>query len=77
MRWNVASNSRQQALIAEALGMADTSAGDAIERLIGDLGLPLRLRDVGVKRNDFALIAAKTMRDPLIKTNAPIGRQRK
>ena len=70
MRWNIASNPARQALIAEALGERNGDAASALAELVAGLGLPTRLRDVGVKREDFAAIAEKTMGDGLIKGNA-------
>jgi maleylacetate reductase len=70
MRWNIVNNPARQALIAEALHGRNGDAAAALAELITGLGLPTRLRDVGVKRNDFAAIAEKTMGDVLIESNA-------
>ncbi len=69
MRWNRPSNPARQALIAEALGAPDGDAARALAELVGGLGLPSRLQDVGVKRGDFDAIAEKTMKDPLTANN--------
>jgi maleylacetate reductase len=69
MRWNLASNPQRQALIAEALGARDGDAARALAELVAGLGLPTRLQDVGVKREDFAAIAGKAMKDMLVKYN--------
>jgi maleylacetate reductase len=37
--------------------------------LVRRLGLPGRLRDVGIRRVDFPAIAAHTMHDPPVRTN--------
>jgi len=47
----------------------DTDAGDLIEELVADLGMPTRLRDVGVRRDQFAAIAAASMQSMMVKTN--------
>jgi maleylacetate reductase len=70
MRWNAAVNGARQAIVSEALGHPGAAAGDVIETLIVDLGLPCRLRDLGVARGDFPLIAAKVMGDHSIGANA-------
>lgn len=59
----------RQALISEALGAPHTAAGDLIERLIADLGLPTRLRDAGAKQDDFAVLARKAMDSHWVRTN--------
>lgn len=69
MRWNAASNSSRQHLIAEALGRTDGDAAAALTELIAALELPTRLGDVGVRREHFGAIAAKAMKDPLTRTN--------
>ena len=69
MRWNSTSNPERQALIAEALDRRDGDAGRALADLVAGLGLPGRLQDVGVRRDDFPAIAEKAMGDILIKSN--------
>lgn len=66
------------AMIAQALGV-DTSnmsekevshvAAQEIRALIAELGLPQRLRNIGVTRDDLPLIAERTMSDISIGTN--------
>jgi maleylacetate reductase len=70
MRWNIGVNADRQAIVAEAMGYPGEAAGDVIERLIRDLGLPTRLRDIGIKRQDFDQIARKVMGDHSIAGNA-------
>jgi maleylacetate reductase len=69
MRWNSTSNPERQALIAEALRGKDGDASRALAELVTGLGLPARLQDVGVRRDDFSAIAQKAMGDILIKSN--------
>ena len=45
---------------------APRDAADAVESLAKRLGLPVRMRDVGVRREDFELIAEKTMHEALL-----------
>ena len=70
MRWNVGANRARQALIAEALGAGEDDAGTALADLINELGLPTRLRDVGVPRDAFPAIAHKALGDLLTRNNA-------
>ena len=69
MRWNAGANPARQALIAEALGAGNGEAGTALGALIAELGLPTRLRDVGVPRDAFPAIAQKALADVLTKNN--------
>lgn len=69
MRWNSAYNADRQALISEAMGRPGVPAGDVLEELIRDLGLPWRLRDVGASRDDFADVAKRVLTDHSIGTN--------
>jgi alcohol dehydrogenase class IV len=78
MRFNAAHTAERQAWIAELLGAdvrgkttayAAAAAADAIASLIVDLGLPARLREVGVERRDFGAIAADALQDMIVATN--------
>lgn len=62
MEFNLATNPEKFAAIAQALGEdvegltmweAAEAAVEAVRRLVGDLDLPLRLRDVGVQQEDL------------------------
>lgn len=78
MRFNAEASATRQALIAQAMGV-DTSgmtddnaaiaAADAVEGLRNSLGLPGRLRDVGVPEDGLELIAAATLHDRALATN--------
>lgn len=57
MQWNSIENAERQNRVAAALGRPELSAAEAIAALIGHLGLPGRLRDVGVTREMFAPVA--------------------
>ena len=66
MEFNLASDLKRFAAVASAMGEriegfsteeAAQVAVKAVKRLIGDLGLPLRLRDIGVKKEDFGEFA--------------------
>lgn len=49
------------AVIGRALGVPAEGVPDALRVLVGDLGLPSRLRDVGASRADFAAVADATV----------------
>ncbi|MCH7621403.1 MAG: iron-containing alcohol dehydrogenase [Chloroflexi bacterium] len=72
MRFNQAHNPSGQARVASLIGMntadmdvdaAAAAAAGAIADTFGDLGMPLRLRDVGVPREGIELIAQDAMTD--------------
>lgn len=78
MRFNADACADRQALIAQAMGidttgMTDSQAADAaadtVEDLRRSLGLPERLRDVGVPEEGLELIAAATLHDRALATN--------
>jgi maleylacetate reductase len=61
MRWNASTNAAAQEQVATALGRPGSSAAQAIGELIADLGLPGRLRDVGVTREMFEPVARQVL----------------
>jgi maleylacetate reductase len=69
LRFNHAVNAERQALVSEALGEPDAPAADLVAGLIADLGLPGRLRDVGVKPDQLDTIAEHSMHDRWVHTN--------
>ena len=78
MRYNAEASADRQALIAQAMGIdtdgmsdydAALAAADAVENLRVSLGLPGRLRDVGVPEEGLELIAAATLHDRALATN--------
>lgn len=69
LRYNEATNADRQALISEALGQPDAKASDLLESLIQDLGMPTRLRDVGVNPEQFQAIAAGGMQNMMVRSN--------
>ena len=78
MRYNAEACADRLALIADAMGI-DTSmlsadeaaqaAADGVEALRRSLGLPDRLRDVGVPEDGLELIASATLHDRALATN--------
>ena len=69
MRWNEPATRGRQADIAAALGRPDDSAAHAVASLIGDLGLPRTLGEVGIKENQLALIAERALTNPVVRAN--------
>ena len=69
LRYNHPVNAGKQARVSEALGRTDEPAAEVVAELISGLGLPTRLRDVGVKREQLDLIAEGSMHDRWVHTN--------
>lgn len=69
LRYNKAVNADRQAVVSEAMGDATVDAADAVADLIESLGLPCTLRDVGVRHEDFGVIATNAMLDHAVHAN--------
>jgi maleylacetate reductase len=69
LRFNEPVNAARQAWVSEVLGRPGEPAADAVAELIGRLGLPLRLRDAGVKAEQLDSIAVGSMHDRWVHTN--------
>jgi maleylacetate reductase len=69
LRFNHPVNADKQARVSEALGHPGEAAADVVAGLISALGLPTRLRDVGVKPEQLDVIAEGSMHDRWIHTN--------
>jgi maleylacetate reductase len=69
LRFNQSVNAGKQARVSEALGRPDEPAAEVVAELISGLGLPTRLRDVGVERGQLDLIAEGSMHDRWVHTN--------
>ncbi|MBI3376648.1 MAG: iron-containing alcohol dehydrogenase [Betaproteobacteria bacterium] len=69
MRWNSDVTRDAQARIAEALGRSDVDAPRAVADLVAGLGLPTRLRDLGVEQSQFDQIARGAAENLWVKTN--------
>jgi maleylacetate reductase len=69
LRFNEPVNAERQKWVSEALGRPGDRAGDAVAALIGGLGLPGTLRDVGVKTEQLDAIASGSMHDRWVHTN--------
>jgi len=69
MRWNKKANPELQAKIAAAMGYPDKEAGDLLEALIADLGMPGNLTEVGIDLDNLETIAEASMSIPWIPHN--------
>jgi maleylacetate reductase len=69
LRFNHPVNAGKQARVSEALGRPDEPAAEVVAELISGLGLPTRLRDVGVKPEQLDIIAEGSMHDRWVHTN--------
>jgi maleylacetate reductase len=69
MRWNAIACKAQQAEVAAALGDARRPAADLVEALVGKLGLPTRIGQLGIARERLAVIAAKGLVNPWVRSN--------
>ncbi len=69
LRYNFETNSTQQDEVARAMGHAAGPAADAVAELIADLGMPSRLRDVGVTREQFDAIAQGSVHNVFVSQN--------
>jgi maleylacetate reductase len=59
LEWNESVNSARQATVAEALGQRGERAGPVMRDFVRKLGVPGRLRDVGIARDELPAIAAR------------------
>lgn len=69
LRWNEPADAGGQAAISRAMGRAGTPAADAVESLVRALGLPTRLRDIGVARAAIPTLARRAFDDPPMRFN--------
>ncbi len=83
MEFNLAVAVDRLALVAEATGVEThrmntqqraSAAVDTVRRLIGELGCPMRLRDVGVEERDFPALAEAVLEEvPMMENPRPIS----
>lgn len=69
LRWNAAANAARQRQVSALLGEAHRPLSEIVSDLVARLALPQRLREVGIKREDFRAIAEHTMHDPPVRAN--------
>ncbi len=74
LEWNEPVNAHRQRSVAQALGQPGERAGPAMRAFVRRLGVPSRLRDVGITREQLPEIAARYDGTGPISTNPrPIG----
>jgi maleylacetate reductase len=69
LRFNHPVDADKQSRVSEALGRPEIPAAEAVAELIAGLGLPTRLRDVGVAPEQLDVIAEGSMHDRWVHTN--------
>lgn len=69
LRYNRTVNAERQKLVAEAMGHPGEDAAAVIAAFVKGLGLPGSLSEVGVQRDQFAMIADHAMHDSWLHTN--------
>jgi len=69
LRYNRRANADRQAQVAAAMGHAGEEAADVVSAFIGGLGMPRRLAEVDVTREDFGKIAEHVMHDEWLHSN--------
>ena len=69
LRYNAGVTAERQTWAAEAMGRPGIAAADAVAELVAELGLPGRLRDVGVPAELLDRIAQESMHDRWVHTN--------
>ena len=69
LRYNYLTNMHKQKSIAQLMNDPHKDAADAVSDLVKSLGLPTRLRDVGIKQSDLKQVAENSMKDKWIHTN--------
>ena len=74
LRWNASVNAERQRDVAAAFGTDRASGGDALEQFVRKLGLPSRLSEIGIRRDEIPAIAAHYDGTGPIKMNPrPVG----
>lgn len=69
MAFNRKATAKQQQMISEVLGFSKLPASELIGQIVSDLGLPTRLRDVGVERSHFQAIAQGSLKNAWVRAN--------
>jgi alcohol dehydrogenase class IV len=69
LRWNEPATAARQRELSAAIGNANVSLADAVAALVAELGLPQRLRDVGIKEENLKPIAEEAAGHPTVLSN--------
>ncbi len=70
MAYNESATVERQQRIANTLGRPDQPASESMSELIALLGMPTRLRDVGVEQHHFEAIASGSLANAWVRANA-------
>jgi maleylacetate reductase len=69
MAFNAKATGARLGLISEAFGNASKAASESVAELVSELGMPTRLRDVGVTREHFEAIAEGSLLNAWVRAN--------
>jgi maleylacetate reductase len=69
LKWNAGIGAERQALVSALMGQPGRPAGEVVEALARNLGLPTDLKSVGIAEADFQAIAEHTMHDGGVRMN--------
>ncbi len=69
MAFNAKATGTKLGLISEAFGEASKPASTSVAELVSELGMPTRLRDVGVTREHFEAIAEGSLLNAWVRAN--------
>ena len=69
MAFNAKAAGTRLGLLSEALGNPSRPASDSVAELVSELGMPTRLRDVGVTREHFEAIAEGSLLNAWVRAN--------
>jgi maleylacetate reductase len=61
LKWNAAINGERQKALSAAMGQPDRAASDLVKELVAGLDQPVSLRAVGIKRENLAEIAQRSL----------------
>lgn len=91
MKWNASANGHKQdklkevmwseppvaeALAWRGLKQDSSDAGDALDAIFRELGMPRTLKEKGIGREKFSMLAVNSLKDPCLTANAiPIDRE--
>lgn len=69
MAFNAKATGTKLGLICEAFGVVSKPASESVAELVSELGMPTRLRDVGVTREHFEAIAEGSLLNAWVRAN--------
>jgi maleylacetate reductase len=69
LRYNLPASHDRQAVLAQAMGNPGKPVADLVAGIVHNLGLPVRLRDAGVRHDQIAAIARAALANPRVKAN--------